>query len=64
MKDPKVVELVKQFKNEISQINKTWAKLQSEGMYIDVRTEGNVGESKLFKIQRMTQSVEYLKEDQ
>jgi hypothetical protein len=64
MKDPKVVELVKQFKSEISQINKTWHKLQAEGMYVDVSAEGtsNYTDPKSFVIKRMTQSVDYFKE--
>lgn len=65
MKDPKVTELVKQFKNEISQVNKTWHKLQDEGMWVDVSTEGTntYAGPKSFVIKRMTQSVDYFKDD-
>jgi|MEHZ01.5.fsa_nt_MEHZ011379103.1_1 hypothetical protein len=66
MKDPKVENLVKQFKTEIAQVNKTWYKLQAEGMYIDVSAEsnGNYNEPKSFVVKRMTQNVEYFKEEQ
>ena len=64
MKDPKVEKLVAKFKEQIAEINKTWASLQEEGMYIDIRAEGshNYTDKKYFAITRMTQSVEYLKE--
>jgi hypothetical protein len=64
MKDPKVIELVKQFKVELTQLNKTWHKLQTEGMYVDVSAEGthSYTDPKSFVIKRMTQSIEYFKE--
>jgi hypothetical protein len=64
MKDPKVEELVKQFKREIALVNKTWHKLQAEGMYVDVSAEGThtYNDPKSFVVKRMTQSVEYFKE--
>jgi hypothetical protein len=64
MKDPKVTELVKQFKKELDQLNKTWQKLQVEGMYVDVSTEGthSYTDPKSFVVKRMTQSVEYFKD--
>jgi len=64
MKDPKVTELVKQFKKELDQLNKTWQKLQVEGMYVDVSAEGthSYTDPKSFVVKRMTQSVEYFKD--
>jgi hypothetical protein len=64
MKDPKIIELVTKFKSEVAQLNKTWAALQAEGMYIDIRAEGThtYTDPKFFTITRMTQSVEYFKE--
>jgi hypothetical protein len=64
MKDPKVTELVKKFKSELATVNKTWAALQKEGVYVDVKAEGmhSYTEPKYFEISRMTQSVEYFKE--
>lgn len=64
MKDPKITKLVAKFKSEVDQINKTWAALQAQGMYIDIRAEGThtYTDPKFFTISRMTQSVEYFKE--
>ena len=65
MKDPKVTKLVNDFKKQLKDLNALWAVLQKEGMYIDLRAEGThtYNDPKYFSIIRMTQSVEYLKEE-
>lgn len=65
MKDPKVAEVVKQFLKEVEQLNKTWAKLQSNNVYIkfDVKGTNSYTDPKYVAIGEITQSITYSKEE-
>ena len=64
MKDPKVTELAKQFEKEVSALNATWAKLQTNDVYVRLEIKGNstYTEPKYLLINDITQSVKYTKE--
>jgi len=64
MKDPKVVELVKQFEKDVAAVNATWAKLQTNDVYIklDIKGQSTYTEPKYLLINEITQHVKYTKE--
>ena len=66
MKDPKVLELVKQFEKEVKALNATWSKLQTNDVYIklDVKGSSTYTEPKYLLIGEITQHVKYTKEEQ
>ena len=66
MRDPKVIELVKQFEKDVAALNKTWNKLQSNDVYIklDVKGTSTYTEPKYLLIGEITQHVKYTKEEQ
>ena len=66
MKDPKVIELVKQFEKDVKALNATWNKLQSNDVYIrlDVKGANTYTEPKYLLIGEITQHVKYTKEEQ
>jgi len=65
MKDPKVVELVKQFNKDVVALNKTWAALQKHDVYVrvDVKGSHSYTEPKYIEVSNVTQHVQYMKED-
>ena len=65
MKDPKVVELVKQFEKDVKTLNATWNKLQTNDVYIklDVKGTSTYTEPKYLLIGEITQHVKYTKEE-
>ena len=64
MKDPKVTELVKQFEKDVATLNATWAKLQSNDVYVRMDIKGNstYTEPKYLLVTDIVQSVKYMKE--
>ena len=62
MKDPKVTELVKQFKKDVDALNKTWVALQKNDVYarLDIMGQHTYTEPKYIEVTKMTQSVEYM----
>jgi len=65
MKDPKVVELVKQFEKDVKALNKTWVALQRYDVYARVNVVGDYTytEPKYIEVSEITQRVPYMKED-
>lgn len=65
MKDPKVVELVKQFDKDVKSFNKTWAALQKYDVYARVNVVGTstYKEPKYIEVSEITQHVPYMKEN-
>ena len=65
MKDPKVVELVKQFNKDIAALNKTWRALQQNDVYARVNVKGSAtyAEPKYIEVTEITQYVAYMKEE-
>ena len=65
MKDPKVIELVKQFKKDIEALNKTWAALQKYDVYarVDIKGANSYTDPKFVEVNQITQSVQYMRED-
>jgi len=63
MKDPKVIELVKQFNKDVKALNTTWKKLQSNDVYVrmELKGTGSYTEEKYLKVYQMAQNVEYFK---
>ena len=63
MIDPKVTKLVKEFEQQIEQVNKTWAKLQATGCYVRVDQLGvsTYEATKSLSINEITQHVSYKK---
>lgn len=63
MKDPKVIELVKQFNKDVKALNTTWKKLQSNDVYVrmELKGTGSYTEEKYLEVTQMTQNVEYFK---
>lgn len=61
MKDPVVEELVQQFKADVAMLNKSWAALQKNDVYVRLDLEGNstYTEPKYINVKGITQSVEY-----
>lgn len=61
MKDPKVIELVKQFNKDVKALNKTWAQLQTYDVYIklDIKGANSYKDPKCIEINTITQSVQY-----
>tara|TARA_B110000971_G_C19602970_1_gene316925 strand:- start:12 stop:215 length:204 start_codon:yes stop_codon:yes gene_type:complete len=64
MKDPKVAELVKQFTDDVAALNKTWAALNNNNVYVRVYIKGNgsYGSPKSLEASEITQCVDYLKD--
>ena len=64
MKDPKVIDLVKQFEKEVKALNATWSKLQANDVYIklDVKGTNSYTEPKYLLVGEITQSVRYIKD--
>jgi hypothetical protein len=64
MKDPKVVDLVKQFEKDVKALNTTWSKLQTSDVYIklDIKGQSTYIEPKYLLINEITQHVKYTKE--
>jgi hypothetical protein len=64
MKDPKVTELVKQFTDDVAALNKTWAALNNNNVYVRVYIKGNdsYGSPKSLEASEITQRVDYLKD--
>lgn len=65
MKDPKVTELVKQFKKDVAALNKTWAALHNHDVYARVNIKGSSSYSdpKSIEVTEITQHVQYIKEE-
>jgi len=66
MRDPKVIELVKQFEKDVAALNKTWNKLQSNDVYVRLEVKGSNSyiEPKYLLVGEITQHVTYTKEEQ
>ena len=66
MKDPKVLELVKQFEKEVKALNATWSKLQANDVYfkLDVKGASTYTEPKYLLVGEITQHVTYTKESE
>jgi hypothetical protein len=64
MKDPKVIELVKQFDKDLKVFNKTWAALQKHNVFVRASIKGNAtyADLKYLEVEEITQQVEYLKD--
>lgn len=65
MKDPKITELVKQFNKEVAALNKTWAALHAKNVWVkmDIKGMNSYTETKYLHVDKITESVEYLKEE-
>ena len=65
MKDPKVTQLVKQFEKEMAALNKTWAALQKNDVYIrvDIKGQNSYTDPKYLEVTQVTQHVQYMKEE-
>jgi hypothetical protein len=65
MKDPKVVDLVKQFNKDVAALNKTWESLQKNDVYVRVDIKGNSSytDSKYLEVTQVTQHVQYMKDN-
>lgn len=65
MKDPKVTELVKQFKKDVDTINKSLAALQKNDVYVrlDIKGTNSYNDPKYVQVTQITQHVEYMKDD-
>ena len=65
MKDPAVDKLVKQFNKEVEALNKTWAALQKNDVYVrvDIKGQNSYTDPKYLEVTQVTQHVQYLKED-
>ena len=65
MKDPKISKLVQQFEKEVAAVNKTWAALHNNNVFVRASIKGmsSYTESKYIDIEQITQSVEYMKGD-
>lgn len=65
MKDPKVTQLVKQFEKDVAALNKTWAALQKNDVYVrvDVKGQSSYTDPKYLEVTQITQHVQYMKED-
>ena len=66
MKDPKVLELVKQFEKEVKAVNATWSKLQANDVYVrmDIKGASSYTDPKYLLISEITQHVKYTKESE
>ena len=64
MKDPKVTELVKQFKKDVVSLNKTWAALQKHDVYARLELKGSSSytDPKYLEVIQVTQHVQYTKD--
>ena len=64
MIDPKVTKLVKEFEQQIKDVNATWAKLQKNNVYVRAEFKGmhSYDDPKSIVVSKVTQSVEYLKD--
>lgn len=64
MKDPKVAELVKQFKKDVAALNKTWEALQKKDVYarVDIKGSHSYTEPKYIEVTQLTQHVQYMEE--
>ena len=65
MKDPKVTQLVKQFEKDVAALNKTWAALQKNDVYVrvDVKGQSSYTDPKYLEVTQITQHVQYMKEE-
>lgn len=63
MKDPVIQDLVDEFYLNIAQVNKTWAKLTSKGVWINTQVEGEhtYGSLKEIKVLKVEETVDYSK---
>jgi|SaaInlStandDraft_1057018.scaffolds.fasta_scaffold116128_3 hypothetical protein len=63
MKDPKVIELVKQLNKDIISLNKTWAALHQHGVYVRMNMLGGSTYEGVKSLQasEITQHVAYIK---
>lgn len=65
MKDPAVDKLVKQFNKEVEALNKTWAALQKNDVYVrvDIKGQNSYTDPKYLEVTQVTQHVQYMKEE-
>ena len=63
MKDPVIQDLVDEFYLNVAEVNKTWAKLTSKGVWINTQVEGEhtYGSLKEIKILKVEETVDYSK---
>lgn len=66
MKDPKIIELIKQFDKEVKALNLTWNKLQGDGVYVRMEIKGtnSYNDPKFLNVTEYTQFVKYHEEKQ
>jgi hypothetical protein len=66
MKDPKVIDLVKQFEKDVKALNASWNKLQENDVYVRLEIKGTSSytEPKYLLVSEITQSVKYTKESE
>ena len=66
MKDPKVLELVKQFEKDVKALNASWNKLQENDVYVRLEVKGtnSYTEPKYLLVGEITQRVTYTKENE
>ena len=62
MKDQKVIKLVKEFEKQIKDLNVTWAKLQSNDVYVRAELVGthSYTEPKSLVVSEIKQNINYL----
>lgn len=65
MKDPKVTDIVKQLHKDVTALNKTWAALQKQDVYVrlDIKGQSTYTEPKYIEVSQITQHVQYMKDD-
>lgn len=65
MKDPKIIELVKQFNEEVAALNKTWSALHAKNVWVRIEMKGvnSYTEEKYLHVDKITESVDYLKDE-
>jgi len=66
MKDPKVIDLVKQFEKDVKALNASWNKLQENDVYVRLEVKGtnSYTEPKYLLVGEITQHVTYTKENE
>lgn len=61
MKDPKVTKLVSEFEKTVAALNKSWAALQKNDVYVrlDIKGQMTYDDPKYIEVNQITQSVQY-----
>ena len=66
MKDPKVIDFVKQFEKDVKALNASWNKLQENDVYVRLEVKGtnSYTEPKYLLVGEITQHVTYTKDSE